>query len=149
MSEINIPDRLRPYVVLDNPYWTLILNDNQATLGRVFFYLKRPETDVTALTPEERESLWAFLAEAKQALVALFAPDHFNYMFLMNLDSHVHMHIYPRYASPREFAKQTFADNQFGGHYDPQQTRAVDAATRDALLIALRHELTQPMQEAA
>src|SRR5579875_3392947 len=94
---MEIPHRLHPYVVLDNEYWTLILNDNQATLGRVFFYLKRPETDVTALTPDERESLWAFLAEVKYALTALFAPDHVNYMFLMNLDSHVHMHIYPRY----------------------------------------------------
>jgi diadenosine tetraphosphate (Ap4A) HIT family hydrolase len=144
VSEIIMPERLRPYVVLDNTYWTLILNDNQATLGRVFFYLKRAETDVAALTPDERESLWAFLAETKQALTTLFAPDHFNYMFLMNLDAHVHMHVYPRYAQPREFAGQTFTDDHFGGHYDPQQNRPIDAVTRDSLLAALRHAMTQP-----
>ncbi len=149
MPEITMPDRLRPYIVLDNDCWTLILNDNQATLGRVFCYLKRAETDVTALTPDERESLWAFLAEAKTALTALFAPDHFNFMFLMNMDAHVHMHLYPRYRSPREFAGQTFTDDHFGGHYDPQQTRAIDDAARDALLAALRRELTQPTRQEA
>lgn len=149
MPEIAIPDRLRPYVVMDNAFWTLILNDNQATLGRVFFYLKRAETDVTALTSDERESLWAFLAETKTALTALFAPDHFNYLFLMNIDSRVHMHLYPRYRSPREFAGQTFTDSHFGGHYDPQETYALDDAARDALLAALRHELTQPTQTEA
>src|SRR5919199_5424295 len=89
-------------VVAENEYWIMALNENQATLGRVFFALKRHETDVTALTADERETLWRFLAEAKEALLALFAPDHFNYMFLMNIDPHVHMHIFPRYRAARE-----------------------------------------------
>ena len=62
----------------------------------------------------------------------------------MNLDPHCHMHIYPRYAAPREFAGQTFLDTHYGGHYDPDETRPLDDATRDALVAALRHELTQP-----
>jgi diadenosine tetraphosphate (Ap4A) HIT family hydrolase len=131
-------------VVLDNDYWTLVLNENQATLGRVFFALKRHETDITALTADEVASLWTFLGEAKAALTALFAPDHFNYMFLMNLTPHVHFHIFPRYASEREFAEHLWADSRFGDHYDPDETRTIDHATRDALIAALRHEITQP-----
>ncbi|MDQ2799184.1 MAG: HIT family protein [Armatimonadota bacterium] len=131
-------------VVLDNDHWTLILNENQATLGRVFFALKRHETDVAALTSDEITSLWAFLREAKAALTALFAPDHFNYMFLMNLTPHAHFHIFPRYKDVREFAGQTWMDGQYGDHYDPQENRAVDDATMNALAAALRHEITQP-----
>ncbi len=133
-------------VVLENTHWTLVLNENQATLGRVFFALNRHETDITALTPEEVASLWAFLGETKTALTALFAPEHFNYMFLMNLTPHVHFHIFPRYQMPREFAGQTWADSHFGDHYDPDETRAMDDATQDALIAALRHELTQPSE---
>ena len=36
--------------VLANDHWTLMLNENQATLGRVFFALNRHETDIAALT---------------------------------------------------------------------------------------------------
>ena len=136
-------------VVRDNDHWTMAVNENQATLGRVFFALKRHETDVTALTPDEQESLWRFLKKAKDALMALFAPDHFNYLFHMNLDPHCHMHIYPRYAAPREFAGQTFPDTHYGGHYDPDETHPLDDATRDALVTALRHELTQPTRTPA
>jgi len=131
-------------VVLENDHWTLVLNENQATLGRAFFALKRHETDVAALTTDELASLWAFLRETKSALTALFAPDHFNYMFLMNLTPHAHFHIFPRYCESREFAGQMWTDGQYGGHYDPDETRAVDDATLAMLTAALRHEITQP-----
>ena len=131
-------------VVLDNDHWTLILNENQATLGRAFFALKRHETDVAALTPDELTSLWTFLRETQAALMALFVPDHFNYMFLMNLTPHAHFHIFPRYAEARAFVGHTWTDGQYGDHYDPHETRPIDDAVLDALTTALRHELTQP-----
>ena len=131
-------------VILADDHWTLVLNDNQATLGRVFFALNRHETDVAALSDAEVLSLWAFVREAKAALSALFAPDHFNYMFLMNLTPHVHFHIFPRYARSIEFAGQTFTDHRYGDHYDPAESRTLDASTEEALIAALRPALTQP-----
>ena len=131
-------------IVLGREHWTLVLNENQATLGRVFFALKRHETDVAALTEDELLSLWAFLRETRRALTALFAPDHFNYMFLMNLTPHAHFHIFPRYADVREFADQTWVDSCFGDHYDPNETRPVDDAAMEALVSALRHEISPP-----
>ena len=131
-------------VILENEHWTLVLNENQATLGRVFFALKRHETDITTLTPEELTSLWTFLSETKLALTALFAPDHFNYMFLMNLTPHVHMHIFPRYQHPREYLDQLWTDSHFGDHYDPNETRLISDAACDALTAVLRHEIMQP-----
>ena len=130
-------------VVCRNDYWTLIVNDNQATLGRVFFALNRHETDIAALSDPEVLSLWAFVRETKAALTALLAPDHFNFMFLMNLTPHVHFHLFPRYAAPREFAGETFADTAYGGHYDPAETRALPADAEAALLAALRRALTE------
>jgi diadenosine tetraphosphate (Ap4A) HIT family hydrolase len=128
-------------VVAEDRYWRLVLNENQATLGRVYFALKRHETDVTALAPEEVLALWRFAAHAKRALDSLFAPDHFNYLFHMNLTPHVHMHLYPRYKTLRTFAGQTWTDTRFGDHYDPQEVRTLDKATDELLVNALREAL--------
>lgn len=136
-------------VILQNDFWTLVLNENQATLGRVFFALNRHETDIARLNDVEVLSLWAFVRETKAALVALFAPDHFNYMFLMNLTPHVHFHIFPRYRDIREFAGQSFRDSQYGDHYDPSESRSLDGAAEDKLIAGLRHALTQPSGGAA
>ena len=133
-------------VVRASDHWTLVLNENQATVGRVFLALNRHETDALALTAEEQADLWALASEAKRALSTLFAPDHFNYMLLMNLTPHVHFHLFPRYAGPREFEGQTWTDPRYGDHYDPAETRPVDDATASALIAALRHEIAQPTQ---
>lgn len=130
-------------VISESACWRLILNENQSTLGRVYFALRRHETDVTALTPDEVASLWVFAARTRQALSMLFAPDHYNYLFHMNLTPHTHMHIYPRYAAPREFGGQAFADTRYGDHYDPQEMRLLDADTEASLLVALRSALLQ------
>jgi len=128
-------------VITANEHWTLVLNENQATLGRVFFALNRHETDITRLTPEEVASLWEFVAQGKEALARLFNPDHYNYMFLMNLTPHAHFHIFPRYASPREFNGQTYADSRYGDHYDPAEDHPLDDATREALVTTIRAAL--------
>jgi len=126
-----------------NDHWNLVLNENQATLGRVFFALKRHETDVSALTDAECEALWEFLKQTKNALTALFHPDHYNYMFLMNLTPHVHCHIFPRYAAAREFLGQIFTDTHYGDHYDPAEDRPIDDTLRNGLISSLRMELDQ------
>ncbi len=128
-------------VVSENAHWNLVLNENQATLGRVYFALKRHETDAAALAPSEVLSLWQFAGQVKRALESLFAPDHFNYLFHMNLTPHVHMHLYPRYQAPRVFAGQTFTDTRFGDHYDPQEVKSVDVATDEALANAMRQAI--------
>ncbi len=128
-------------VVLASDHWTLALNENQATLGRVYFALNRHETDIAALSDAEVLSLWTLVRETKAALTQLFAPDHFNFMFLMNLTPHVHFHIFPRYAGPREFGGETFTDPEYGGHYNPAASRALAPAAEAALVAALRSAL--------
>jgi diadenosine tetraphosphate (Ap4A) HIT family hydrolase len=136
-------------VVLQNGFWTLVVNENQGTLGRLFFALNRHETDVTALTPDEQLSLWGFAREAKEALITLFAPDHFNYLFHMNIDPHVHMHIYPRYRTERGFDGDVFPDSRFGDHYDSAEVHRLGEASRENLAALLRHEMTQPSRKAS
>jgi diadenosine tetraphosphate (Ap4A) HIT family hydrolase len=137
----------RPDVICKTDYWTVILNDNQATLGRVYFALNRHETDIAALTTAEQLDLFKCLTAAKDALNVLFMPDHTNFVFHMNLVNHVHAHLYPRYKSERDFGGEVFSDVHFGGHYDPHETRNL-AADKFSLLLNLIQAALVPRLEA-
>ena len=67
-----------------------------------------------------------------------FAPDHFNYAFLQNQDRHVHLHVIPRYQSPRWLAGTEFKDADYPDHYRvPGAQLMADKATLDAIEDAL------------
>jgi diadenosine tetraphosphate (Ap4A) HIT family hydrolase len=117
--------------------WHVVINHNQNYLGKVMLVLRRHETDVAALAAEEQAELWALLGQAKTALAGAFAPDHFNYAFLMNQDRHVHLHVIPRYVEPRAFAGRVFEDGRIGEHYQLSQN-IVAPALRQQIVFALR-----------
>ncbi len=136
----------RPDVICKTDYWTVLLNDNQATIGRVYFSLNRHETDLTALSTAEQGDLFKCLSAAKDALAILFEPDHTNFVFHMNLVGHVHAHLYPRYKLSREFGGETFEDLHFGGHYDPKETRSLDTETFSMLLNIIKTALVPRLE---
>jgi diadenosine tetraphosphate (Ap4A) HIT family hydrolase len=71
-----------------------------------------------------------------ERLQRAFAPDHFNYAFLQNLDKnrHVHLHVIPRYATARTMAGVRFEDPDYPRHYSvPGPDRRVSPAVLDVL----------------
>lgn len=106
-------------VLLEGELWTVILNRNQNLLGKTLIATKRHTEDVAALRENEWEELHALIRRVKARLIRAFRPDHWNYAFLMNLDLHVHLHVWPRYASPREYEGIRFEDPDFPGPVDP------------------------------
>ncbi|MGO8671614.1 MAG: HIT family protein [Capsulimonadaceae bacterium] len=130
-----------PVQIGGDDHWAVVLNENQATLGRIYLVLRRHETDITALTTSEQTSLFHHTRAVKRAVDSLFAPDHYNYVFLMNLVRHCHFHIFPRYEAPRRFAGVEFVDSAYGGHYNPAGERMLDPAAAGALAGVLRTAL--------
>ena len=120
-------------------HWRVVLNYNQDRLGKCFLVLDRHEEDVCNLTPEEQNDLWRCLRAAKNAISSCFQPDHFNYMFLMNQDAHVHLHVIPRYRTPRSFANIDFPvlESLDGGN------TPLPAAVFDHLAATLRDQLAR------
>jgi mutator protein MutT len=104
-------------VIYESIYWYVVLNRNQNHLGKTFLVLKRHLTDHWQMNDAEWMELRLIGARLKTVLGKLFQPDHFNYAFLQNQDSHVHLHIIPRYAEPRTFAGVRFFDGRLGEHY--------------------------------
>ncbi len=54
-----------------------------------------------------------------------FAPVHFNYAFLQNQDRHVHLHVIPRYAKPRDVAGVRSTDSAYPDHYELGQEKVL------------------------
>lgn len=105
-------------LIKEYDYWAIYLNDNQGYLGRCIVWCKRESAlDLADATPEEQRELFEVLRILRGALIKIFNPDWFNYVFLGNIDRHLHAHFIPRYASIREFSGIVFEDKLYGKNY--------------------------------
>ncbi|MGH3133423.1 MAG: HIT family protein [Gaiellaceae bacterium] len=131
----------RPFyapVVRESEFWVTVVNRNQNLLGKTFVALRRHEEDVTALSGREWAELQGEVGRVTELVRKAFAPDHFNYSFLMNVDQHVHLHVIPRYLGTRELAGTEFSDPKYPDGYraasaSEPASEAVIAAVADAL----------------
>jgi diadenosine tetraphosphate (Ap4A) HIT family hydrolase len=108
-------------VVRPGAVWTVAVNLNQNLLGKTMLVLGRPATAVTDLSPGEWARLHVELKDLVPALGRLFSPDQVNLAFLMNQDAQVHLHVIPRYRSPRTWAGLVFTDAHWGSAFGPEQ----------------------------
>ncbi len=105
-------------ILYEGRSWRLVLNWNQRLLGMTFLAVIRHVEEVSGLTFDEWIELLQLIRRVTTGIEAIFAPDHWNMSFLMNKDRHVHLHLIPRYAAPREFAGSRFDDRAFGRPLD-------------------------------
>lgn len=106
--------------IRDYRHWTVYLHENQYFLGRVYIWSKRPGLiDVMDTASSEWEELQIIGNEVKSGLTRIFAPDLFNWASLGNLSRQCHLHVIPRYETPRVFSGVTFTDGRWGKNYAP------------------------------
>ena len=130
----------RDHLLAQGEGWRLQLSKQQGYLGWCLVVLERHAEDGAELTAEEVVELWDTLRRARAALSTLFEPDHFNYAILGNVVRHVHMHLMPRYESPRLFEGHTFRDEHWGWFAIPDPGEA-PAEVLEPLAEAMRQEL--------
>jgi diadenosine tetraphosphate (Ap4A) HIT family hydrolase len=136
-----VPLRLIPESVIEEtPAWTLAVNRNQGLLGKTMLVLRRECSAVIEMDPDEWSRLRLELQRVVPALERLFQPDQFNFAFLMNLDAQVHLHIVPRYASPRRWHDLDFVDSHWGSAFGHEQ-RVLDPEQLQALADEVRSQL--------
>ncbi len=123
---------LQGHEVFATDLWRVIVNLNQNKLGKVMVCLMRHSEDICELKDAELLELWDVIRRTKEILDFLFRPDHYNYSFLMNLDSHVHLHMIPRYKTVRVFEGVGFHDTD-----EVTENRLSDVA-HDRLVQSLR-----------
>ncbi|MFH1584506.1 MAG: HIT family protein [Patescibacteria group bacterium] len=121
-------------------YWKAALNPDQRYLGRFLLMLKRHTEDLLDTTPQEREEFFDILERMKSALKQLFFPDKFNYFSFGNEIPHLHFHIIPRYAGPREFQGVIFQDQRWGKGPLPNEEYVPSLELRDELVKAVKEK---------
>jgi len=101
--------------------WVAKLNFRQDYPGKVLLALLRHEEDVLSLRAEELEELWEAAGVVRDAVDRVLRPDWWNYMFAGNVVPHVHLHMIPRYATPRNVAGWQFRDGHWGRMHARQE----------------------------
>jgi diadenosine tetraphosphate (Ap4A) HIT family hydrolase len=99
-------------------HWLLSLRPEQPTIGSMVLSLRRPCESLAALRSEECAELAEIFAEVERALDSTFRPDRINYLALMMVDPHVHMHVLPRYSGDRRLGATSHGDAGWPGPPD-------------------------------
>lgn len=145
MMENEIPFFDSKYSIYEGNYWNIILNNDQHYLGKSIVYLKsRVLENPLQLTKEERDELWeSVLPKLESALKKAFQADRLNYSHLANAAHFVHWHIVPRYEKNpiREFAGETFKDENVGSHYAPAPTKKVSPEVMGKILLEIKKNI--------
>lgn len=121
-------------------HWTWSVRPAQTTLGCGVLSLNRLCRTFGEITAGEGEDLAGMARELEARLRRGFENDKVNYQMLMMRDPHVHMHVFPRYETPREFAGRTWVDETWprppASAWNPE-----DFGTK--VLVAIRDHLAE------
>lgn len=124
--------------VAEYDHWAVLLRPQQATLGALVLACREEATAFAAISPPAFAELGGVVADIESSLRDSFAYDKINYLMLMMVDPHVHFHVLPRYAAPRDFAGVAFADPGWPRLPELAHAAAVTDDCRAALLARLR-----------
>jgi diadenosine tetraphosphate (Ap4A) HIT family hydrolase len=125
-------------LVADFTHWCVLLRPQQATLGALVLASKSEATAFSQLPAEALIEFGQVVAAIESVLASVAAYDKINYLMLMMLDPHVHMHVLPRYAAPKHFEGVTFTDPGWPGVPDLKYATAMPDEARRKLQTALK-----------
>lgn len=97
-------------LVKEHHHWCVLLRPQQVTLGSLVLAAKSNVTAFSDLPPTAFSELAIVITEIEQSLKRFTPYDKINYLMLMMVDPHVHMHVLPRYEKPQVFDGVTFKD---------------------------------------
>ena len=104
--------------VREYEHWLVLVRPAQVTLGSLILAAKSDATAYGQLPREAFAEQAAAVAAIEAGLAAFCRYERINYLMLMMVDPHVHFHVIPRYAEPREWAGLAFADQGWPGPPD-------------------------------
>jgi diadenosine tetraphosphate (Ap4A) HIT family hydrolase len=125
-------------------HWIIFLAPQQSNIGTCVVALKRPEEDLSGLTPNEWLEFGELVCKLEYSLKQCFDVTMCNWGSLMNAsylekppNPHVHWHFIPRYDHEVEFDGLIFED-PFFGTMKPRPFRPIDADVRSKLIALIK-----------
>jgi diadenosine tetraphosphate (Ap4A) HIT family hydrolase len=95
------------------------------------------------MTDKEQEEYFSIGKELKSAFKKCFNPDLYNYATLANISPHLHTHVIPRYAFPRNFAGRVFTDLNWGQNYVPYDK---NFKLEESVLMEIKEEIKKALK---
>ena len=87
-----------PYLIAELSTGYAVLADNQHYRGYTIFVAKQCVPELHDLPPDVRSRFLQEMAQVAEAVFRAFQPRKLNYELLGNSVSHLHWHLFPRYA---------------------------------------------------
>jgi len=120
--------------IAQSAHWTVLLRPRQPTLGSLVLVCREEATAFSAISPAAFADLGNMVRGVETMLREVVAYERINYLMLMMVDPDVHLHVIPRYSTPREFAELAFPDTGWPGPPALEPSVIPAADERDALL---------------
>jgi diadenosine tetraphosphate (Ap4A) HIT family hydrolase len=106
--------------------------------------LHRVAPSLGQVTREEMADLADMLRLVEGTLARAFSYDKINYIALMMVDPLAHLHVFPRFRSPRQFAGHTWLDATWP---NPPNLGANRELSTPAVLVAIAAELRRHLEQ--
>lgn len=129
-------------LVKEHDYWCILLRPQQVTLGSLVLAAKSEVTAFADLPRAAFAELATVIPEIEHSLQRFNPYAKINYLMLMMVDPHVHMHVIPRYAEPQTFDMSEFPDKGWPGPPDLKSAPDLTETLRKNLLWTLQLRLS-------
>lgn len=113
-------------LVRDFDHWLVLLRPAQVTAGSLVVAAKSEATAFGALAPAAFAELGEVVAGVEAMLKRAVDYERLNYLMLMMVDPHVHLHVFPRYQGSRSLGSLTLADAAWPGPPDLKNVTSLD-----------------------
>lgn len=122
----------------ENEHWLVQVRPKQVTLGSSVMIARRHLESLAGLEPAEAVAFGAAVREVEARLKKAFGFDKINYLALMMVDRHLHVHVIPRYSVARSFAGREWRDSFWPKAPDVGVAVEPEPAVLETLHAALR-----------
>jgi diadenosine tetraphosphate (Ap4A) HIT family hydrolase len=129
-------------LVKEHDHWCILLRSQQVTLGSLVLAAKSDATAFSDLPPAAFSELSTVITEIEHSLKRFNPYDKINYLMLMMVDPHVHMHVIPRYSKPQFFDAEEFIDRGWPGPPDLKFAPVLNDKVQKNLLWTLQLRLS-------
>jgi diadenosine tetraphosphate (Ap4A) HIT family hydrolase len=122
-----------PLIIRTSPSWHWKIHTNQAHLGHMVFIARREtEGSLADCSAQEWSDLQEQIKTYETMMGTLFAPDRYNYTQFGNEWAQLHVHAFPRYASPATWNGAEYPDPQWGSAPIPEPPSPLEGAELEA-----------------
>lgn len=129
-------------VIKEYDHWCVLLRPQQVTLGSLVLAAKSDATSFSSLPPAAFAELAMVTSDIERHLHRTFNYDKINYLMLMMVDPHVHMHVLPRYQAEHSYDGHQFSDKSWPGPADLKTVIDMPEVTRRNLLWTLQQRFS-------